>query len=87
MIIEKVTLPTGLPTSLIRAEEGKVLRRKSDGACYGTEMLLGYTHYIGGVRQEPPHFEVPEDYEEVDEPTILEEDDAAMAEAKHIVIA
>jgi hypothetical protein len=50
----------------IIAENGKELKRKADGMRFGNEITLGYTHYIGGVRQSPPLWELPEHYEEVD---------------------
>ena len=48
----------------IIAEEGKALRRKSTGEDYGRGIYLGYSYYIGGVLQTPPHKDVPEDFEE-----------------------
>jgi hypothetical protein len=52
----------------ITASEGKVWRRKSDGLMAGREVTLGYTYYIGGEKLEEPLWELPEHYEEVDEP-------------------
>lgn len=52
----------------IKASEGKVFRRKSDGAIFGSELTLGYTYYIGGVKLDEPLFELPEHYEEIDAP-------------------
>lgn len=52
----------------IIAGEGKVLRRKGTDEIFGEELYLGYSHYIGGVLQNPPHYDVPEDFEEIDEP-------------------
>lgn len=56
--------------SKIIAVPGKVFRRKADGMNYGDSIILGYTYYIGGVLQDPPHLDTPEDFEEVypDEP-------------------
>lgn len=34
------------------AEEGKVLCRMSDGWIAGPEIYLGYTYYLGGIKQE-----------------------------------
>lgn len=50
------------------ADEGKVFRRISSGELYGEEIYLGYSHYIDGVLQTPPHLDVPEDFEEIDKP-------------------
>lgn len=55
-------------SGILYAEEGKMLRRKSDGWEAGSEISLGYTYYIGGKKLDVPHLEVPEDYEEVDNP-------------------
>ena len=52
----------------IKADEGKVFRRKGTDEIFGEEIYLGYSHYIGGVLQRPPHLDTPEDFEEVDMP-------------------
>ena len=52
----------------IEASEGKVFRRISDGVVFGKEINLGYTHYIGGKKLEEPLLELPEHFEEIDEP-------------------
>lgn len=54
--------------NIIKASEGKVFRRKSDGFIYGKEISLGYTYYINNQKLDEPHLEVPEDFEEIDEP-------------------
>lgn len=53
----------------ITADEGCVLRRISDGFIYGNEVYLGYTHYLGGVLLPEPLLELPEHFEEVENPT------------------
>ena len=53
---------------IISADEGKVFRRIADGQIYGKEISLGYSYYIGGVRLTEPHLDVPEDFEQIDEP-------------------
>lgn len=53
---------------IITANEGKIFRRIEDGQIYGKEISLGYTYYIGGVKLDEPHLDVPEDFEEIDEP-------------------
>ena len=50
------------------ADEGKIFRRISTQEEMGDEIWLGYSHYIGGVKQDPPHLDVPEDFEEIDRP-------------------
>ena len=52
----------------IVASEGKVFRRISDGMIFGNEVTLGYTHYIGGEKLDEPLWELPEHFEEIDEP-------------------
>lgn len=47
------------------ADEGKVLRRVSDGWIAGTEIHIGYTYYIGSEGLADPLLELPEHYEEV----------------------
>ena len=53
---------------LIKASEGKVFRRISDGFIFGNEISLGYTHYLNGKKLEEPLLELPEHFEEIDEP-------------------
>ena len=53
---------------IIKAREGKVFRRISDGFIFGKEINLGYTHYIGGKKLAEPLLELPEHFEEIDEP-------------------
>lgn len=48
------------------ASEGMTFRRIVSGEIIGDDIWLGYSHYIGGVKQDPPHLDVPEDFEEVD---------------------
>lgn len=52
----------------IKAQEGKVFRRISDGIIFGNELTLGYTHYLGGKKLDTPLWELPEHYEEIDDP-------------------
>ena len=47
------------------ADEGKTFIRIVSGEDFGPEIFLGYSHYIGGVKQDPPHKDVPEDFEEI----------------------
>ena len=54
---------------IIKASEGKVFRRISDGFIFGKEINLGYTYYLGGKKLEEPLLELPEHFEEIDEPT------------------
>ena len=52
---------------IIKADEGKVLRRISDQMIFGKEVTLGYTYYIDGKLLDTPLWELPEHYEEIDE--------------------
>lgn len=54
--------------NVITADEGKVLRRISDQQIFGSKIYLGYTHYLNGELLEEPLLEVPEHFEEIDEP-------------------
>lgn len=51
----------------IVADEGKVFRRIESQEDYGKEIYLGYSYFIGGIEQTPPHLDVPEDFEEIDD--------------------
>ena len=53
----------------ITAEEGKVLRRISDSQLFGNEIYLGYAYYLAGEELAEPLLELPEHYEEIDDPT------------------
>ena len=52
----------------IIADEGKVFRRIISDELFGPEIYLGYSYYIGGVLQDPPHLDVVEDFDEVNAP-------------------
>ena len=53
---------------IIKASEGKVFRRISDGFIFGKEIHLGYMHHIGGKKLDEPLMALPEHFEEIDEP-------------------
>lgn len=55
-------------TTVLKASEGKALRRKSDGWIAGNEIYLGYTYYLNGRKLDEPLLELPEHYEEIDAP-------------------
>lgn len=52
----------------ITADEGKLLRRISDQQLFGNEVYLGYAYYLNGEKLEVPLLELPEHYEETDDP-------------------
>lgn len=52
----------------IYAGLGKTLKRLSDFMDFGSEITLGYTHYIGGEKLAEPLWELPEHYERVEIP-------------------
>lgn len=54
--------------TFIKADEGKCFRRKGTNEIFGTDMALGYSYYIEGVKLDEPHKDVPEDFEEIDIP-------------------
>lgn len=55
-------------TKTLTAGAGRVLRRKEDGTLYGHRVTLGYSWYINGRRLDTPHADVPDDFEEADDP-------------------
>lgn len=57
-----------LEGNVLTADEGKVFRRKESGELFGNEIYLGKSYYIGGVLLNEPHDDVPEDFEEIDNP-------------------
>ncbi len=65
---------TEVKTMVIKASEGKVLRRIADQMISGEEVYLGYTYYIGGVKLDEPKLETAEDYEEIDIPEEMKEE-------------
>ena len=52
--------------TILVADEGKLLRRVNTNDIYGTEVALGYSYYINGQLQDPPHLDTIEDFEEID---------------------
>lgn len=67
MRIEQVTF------SVICADEGMVLARKSNGMIVGESYHLGYNYYDEGVGLSAPRLEVPEDFEEIVKPEDYEQ--------------
>ncbi|MGM9740047.1 MAG: carbohydrate-binding protein, partial [Candidatus Cryptobacteroides sp.] len=57
-----------ITTTVLKADEGKVLRRKSSGAIYGETVHLGYNYYDAGVGLSEAHLDTPDDFEEIDKP-------------------
>lgn len=62
------------------AEQGFSLRRKGTNDVFGRDIYLGYSHYIDGVLQDPPHLDVAEDFEE-----IIPDDEITAEEALQII--
>ena len=54
--------------NIVKADEGKIFRRISDGTIYGKEISLGYSYYINGVKFTESHLDSPEDFEQIDKP-------------------
>jgi hypothetical protein len=52
----------------ITAEEGMLLRRKSDGLVVGESITLGYNYYEAGLGLPEKSWETPDDYEEFPKP-------------------
>lgn len=57
-----------ITTTIIKADEGKVLRRKSSGTIYGKTVHLGYNYYDAGVGLPEAKLDTPDDFEEIDKP-------------------
>lgn len=57
--MEHKTIWAGIPKKLVR---------KSDGKDFGSEITLGYTHYIGGKKLDEPLWELEEHYDRVEVP-------------------
>lgn len=71
----------------IIADEDKVFRRKGTEEILGSELYLGYSYFIDGVLQDPPHYDVPEDFEEIDKPEEYpEEPEISDSEALSIIM-
>ena len=68
MKIEQKTITT------IKADEDKLLVRKSDGWIAGEQITLGYDYYEAGILLKEPHLAKPDDYEEIDLIVELDED-------------
>jgi hypothetical protein len=69
----KIGRKTKLKGQLITAEQGKVLRRKLDGKIFGKQITLGKRFWENGKKLETPIVESPDDYEDIEEPVITEE--------------
>ena len=54
--------------TIIKAEDGKILRKKTTGAIVGDTLHLGYNYYEAGVPLAEARLSKPEDYEEIDIP-------------------
>lgn len=66
MTIAAYQLFNGTLSSIITADKEKMLVRKSDNVRFYGPIALGDVYYLGGVKLDSPHFEVPDDYEEED---------------------
>jgi hypothetical protein len=69
----------------LTADLGKVLRRISDGTIAGKDIYLGMVYYMHGKKLDNPIAELPEHYEEIDEPVITE-DSPFVADPEDILI-
>jgi hypothetical protein len=59
--------------TIIHADDGMVLARKSNGMIVGESYHLGYNYYDEGVGLSAPRLEVPEDFEEIAKPEDYEQ--------------
>jgi len=60
---------------IIKASKGKVFRRKLDGTIVGDEVFLGYIYIVNGEFLDEPIIETPNDYEEIDDPDYIPEEE------------
>lgn len=78
-----------LNSNHITAEVGKVFRRISDGQLFGSEIYLGYTYYLAGEKLEEPLLELPEHFEEIDDPAeeaiVLLDEDTPLEETVEVI--
>ena len=56
---------------VIKAEDGKVLRRIADGFIFGEEVYLGYMYFINNEKLDTPIMATSEMFEEVDIPDYM----------------
>lgn len=56
-------------STVITADEGNIFRRKRDSMIFGSMIVLGMDYQVN-----PPHLEIPEDFEEIvnENPTLEE---------------
>lgn len=66
--------------NVITADKDKVLRRISDQQEFGKKIHLGYTYYLDGELLDEKLLELPEHYEEIDEPIKKEAEDEFIEE-------
>ena len=78
---------TQITRTIIEAEEGKLLCRKSDGMVYDKPVHLGYDYYDAGVPLSNPKLMTPDDYEEIDKPADYEENPTVINQAKRLMRA
>ena len=64
-----------IDNNIITADEGKVLRRISDGFIPGDKVTLGYTYYINNEPLDTPLLEIAEHYEEIPISETITDDD------------
>lgn len=71
--------------TVLVAEEGKQIARIGyENQPLGNEYYMGYSHYIGGIKQTPPHLDLIEEFCEIDDPYI--DEDLTDAEALNIIL-
>lgn len=68
----------------IKADIGKVFRRIADKQVFGDEVVLGYNYVLHGQILPKAYLELPEHYEQIDEPvteeTIILDEEKVMEE-------
>lgn len=59
----------------IIADKGMQFKRIGHNDLFGPEIYLGYSYYIDGILQDPPHKDEIEDFEEIEVPEPEEPDE------------
>lgn len=72
--------------TVIKADEGKVLRHINSGAIYGTTVHLGYNYYELGIPLAEKVLLVPDDFEEIDIPEDYDTNRSVIVQSKRLKV-
>lgn len=74
--------------TVLIADDGYILKRIGSEETFGKEIYLGFSYYIDGILQDPPHADVPSDFCEVEAPEeeeIIDEPEISDEQALEII--